>query len=160
MSVAKRGICNRTIRTRNVVGAYIDDYSTRLDPLALDKLGLADGRDDDIGLTNLKTEINKHYQQMIPRERKDSEYPDNFGHALGATVALSHSCITFPKHSGYRTAHNIAPPENYHTGSGDRYSSGFNESDAARWGAGCEKWLGGARRQMANVVRVKSNSNA
>ena len=39
--------------TRNVVGTDVNDDTTRLQPLSLDKLGLSDGSNDDVGVLQL-----------------------------------------------------------------------------------------------------------
>ena len=47
-------MCLWTRLTRNVVGSDIDDDASLFQPLALDKLGLADGSDDDISVLQLR----------------------------------------------------------------------------------------------------------
>jgi hypothetical protein len=51
MSAVSRG--RKKWRTGDVVGTNVNDDATRLEPLALDELGLADRGDDDVGVLEL-----------------------------------------------------------------------------------------------------------
>ncbi|GFZ51903.1 hypothetical protein JCM24511_09672 [Saitozyma sp. JCM 24511] len=117
---------------RDVVSADVDDDGARLEPLAPDKLGLANSGDDDVGGL------------------------DNILEVLGSGMALGHSGILLPQQGADGRADNVGATENDGVGPGKVKSGRLNELDHAGGGAGGEVRLRDPAGEETDVLRVEA----
>jgi hypothetical protein len=80
----------------------------------------------------------------------------NFFYILSLAVTLGHRGVSMPQHRHDWISYNVATTENDRRRSCNRYAGGFEKSDDGRRCAGRKERLRCTRRQVANIIRVKS----
>ena len=113
--------------TRNEVGSNVDDNAAGLEPLALDKLGLADGGDNNVGILESLLDIGS------PR------------------VALRDGRVTLAEESADGRTDNVGPAEDDSLLASNGNAGRVEEVDDSGGGAGREERGGETGGKVANV---------
>jgi hypothetical protein len=137
-------------RTRNNVGADIDDNSTRLEPRALHKLGLSDGSDDNVSLLDLYASVNVIFDLRGGRVTYDGF------EVLSAAVTLSDGSVLAAQERAYRASDDVRTTEDDGILAGDVDARGLKEDHDAGRSARLKERLGSSRRKHPDVLRRKS----
>lgn len=116
----------------NVVGSYIDDNSTRLQPLALDKVGSSNGNDDNVGVLEVGGEIARR----------------GVAHGDGGIGSVQELCN--------RATDNVAAANNHSILASKLNASFLQQGDDTLGSAGSEDGLAAALGKLANVVGSKA----
>lgn len=117
---------------RDDIGAHVNDDSARLEPVALDKVRLANGGNENIGLTNELLQV------------------------LGGRVALGDGGILASEHSADGATDNVRASEDHSMLALEVESGVLEQNHGSCWGAWSKERLRGTRGEEANVVGVEA----
>lgn len=117
---------------RNVVGSHINNNSTRLQPLTLDKVGGANGNDDNVGVLEMGLEVGR------------GGVADGNG-GIGSVQELSNG-----------TANNIASAEDHSVLARKFNTSLLQQSDDTLGSARCEDGCATTLGKLADVVGAEA----
>lgn len=132
LDITYESLAGLACRIRNIVGSDIDDNGAGLQPLAFDKVGGANGDDDDICVLEMELEIRR-----LGVANGDS--------GIGSVQELSNG-----------TADDVASANNYSILAGKLNTSLLQQSYNSLGSAGSEDRLAAALGKLANVVGTKT----